>query len=79
MSEIKDYLVENYKDTNFYTSKLWRSGLSDFAHDCHLRDNRGQCRKEANPNLPEGIEEQVQQTYDATRPGQRRAPPPEKS
>jgi len=29
--ELKDYLVDNYKDTNFYTAKLWRGGLSDFA------------------------------------------------
>jgi len=50
MSEIKDYLVENYKDTNFYTSKLWRSGLSGLCpDDYHLRDNRGQCGQGGKP------------------------------
>jgi hypothetical protein len=24
IDEIKDYLLDNYKDTNFYTAKLWR-------------------------------------------------------
>ena len=70
MSEIKDYLVENYKDTNFYTSKMWKYGLSDFAPmivTCAITG--GNAGKEANPNLPEGIDEQVQQTYDAYKAG----------
>jgi 3-keto-5-aminohexanoate cleavage enzyme len=68
--ELKDYLLDNYKDTNFYTAKLWRSGLSDFAPmivSCAITG--GNAGKEANPNLPEGLEEQVQQTYDAYRAG----------
>jgi len=70
MDEIKDYLVDNYKDTNFYTAKLWRAGLSDFAPmivSCAITG--GNAGKEANPNLPEGLEEQVQQTYDAYKAG----------
>jgi len=68
--EIKDYLVDCYKDTNFYTSKIWRHGLYEFPPmivSCAITGaNNG---KESNPNLPESLEEQVEQTYDAYKAG----------
>jgi len=70
MDEIKNYLLENYKETNDYTVKLWRSGLSDFPPlivSCAITG--GNAGKEVNSNLPESLEEQVQQTYDAYKAG----------
>jgi len=70
MSEIKDYLLENYKDTYDYSYKLWRSGLSSFPPmivSCAITgSNAG---KEINSNLPESMEEQVEQTYEAYKAG----------
>jgi len=70
MDEIKDYLLENYKETYDYTNKLWRSGLSDFPPlivTCAITG--GNAGKEANMNLPESVEEQVKQTFDAYKAG----------
>jgi 3-keto-5-aminohexanoate cleavage enzyme len=70
MEELKDYLLEDYKDTYAYTARLWRSGLSSFPPliiTCAITGaNAG---KEINPNLPESLEEQVEQTYEAFRAG----------
>ena len=66
MDEIMDYLLEDYKDTDDYTAKLWRGGLSEFPPlivSCAITG--GNAGKEVNPNLPESLEEQVEQTYDA--------------
>jgi len=70
LEELKDYLLEDYKDTYTYTNKLWRSGLSSFPPlivACAITG--GNAGKEVNPNLPESLEEQVQQTYDAYEAG----------
>jgi len=70
MSELKDYLLEDYKETYAYTAKLWKSGLSSFPPliiTCAITG--GNAGKEVNPNLPESLEEQVQQTYDAYKAG----------
>jgi len=70
MEELKNYLLENYKDTYDYTAKLWRSGLSDFPPlIVSVAITGGNAGKEVNPNLPESLEEQVQQTYDAYNAG----------
>jgi 3-keto-5-aminohexanoate cleavage enzyme len=70
VDEIKDYLLEDYRETNVYTAKLWRSGLSSFPPlivTCAITG--GNAGKEVNPNLPESLEEQVKQTYDAYNAG----------
>jgi 3-keto-5-aminohexanoate cleavage enzyme len=70
MDEIKDFLLENYKETNDYTARLWRSGLSSFPPlivSCAITG--GNAGKEVNMNLPESLEEQVQQSYDAYKAG----------
>ena len=69
MSEWKN-LTEEYSQLWTYTDKLHRSGLSDFAPaivTCAITGgNQG---KDANPNLPETLEEQVQSTYEAYKAG----------
>ena len=68
--ELKNYLMDEYRDTNKYLDKFSRSGLSAFAPlivSCAITGgNQG---KEANPNLPETPDEQAQQTYDAYNAG----------
>lgn len=70
MSELKNYLMDDYRDTNKYLEKFSRSGLSAFAPliiSCAITGaNQG---KEANMDLPETPEEQAQQTYDAYKAG----------
>ena len=69
MSELK-HLAEEYSQFWTYTDKMHRGGLSDFAPaivTCAITGgNQG---KEANPNLPETLEEQVQSTYEAYKAG----------
>lgn len=70
MSELKDFYVEDYCDKAKYLDKISRSGLAKFPPliiSCAITGgNQG---KESNPNLPEEIDEQVQQTYDAYNAG----------
>lgn len=70
MSELKDYFIEDYVDPEKYLAKFSRSGLSQFSPliiSCAITGaNQG---KEANPNLPETLDEAVQQTYDAYNAG----------
>jgi 3-keto-5-aminohexanoate cleavage enzyme len=70
MAELKDYLLDDYKDAGDYLARLQRGGLSAFPPliiSCAITGaNQG---KEANINLPETPEEQAQQTYEAYRAG----------
>ena len=70
MTELKDYLLEAYRETPDYVARLMRGGLSDFPPmiiACAITGgNQG---KEANPNLPESAEEQAEQTYHAYKAG----------
>ena len=70
MSQTNPYLLENYKETYDYANMVWKGGLSDLPPaivTCAITgSNAG---KEVNPNLPELIEEQVEQTYDAYKAG----------
>lgn len=67
---MKDYLVGEYRDTIRYAEKILRGGMENFAPaiiTCALTGSfQG---KEVNPNLPETIDEQVQQAYDAYNAG----------
>jgi 3-keto-5-aminohexanoate cleavage enzyme len=68
--ELKDYLLDDYKDTNDYCPKVWRSGLYNLPPaivGCAITG--GNNGKESNPNLPETIEEQVESTYEAYKAG----------
>lgn len=62
--------IDEYRNMSKYLSKLSRYGLAKFTPlivTCAITGgNQG---KEANPNLPETLEEQVQQTYDAYNAG----------
>lgn len=70
MAELKNYLLEDYKETYDYSNMMWRGGLSMFPPaivTCAITgSNAG---KEVNPNLPELVEEQVEQTYEAYKAG----------
>ncbi|MCR4443441.1 MAG: 3-keto-5-aminohexanoate cleavage protein [Peptococcaceae bacterium] len=70
MEELKNYLLENYKETYDYSNLVWRGGLSELPPaiiTCAITgSNAG---KEVNPNLPELLEEQVEQTYEAYKAG----------
>ena len=61
-----ELLMDYWKDTNNYLDKVGRYGLAKMPPlivTCAITGgNQG---KEANPGLPETLEEQVQQTYDA--------------
>ncbi len=63
-------LVDNLRDPVWYTETMWKRGLSGFPPaivTCAITGgNQG---KEANPNLPETIEEQVESTYEAYKAG----------
>ncbi|HHY13947.1 MAG TPA: 3-keto-5-aminohexanoate cleavage protein [Thermoanaerobacterales bacterium] len=66
----KDYLIENFANSYDYWSTFHRYGLTEMPPlivSCAITgQNQG---KESNPNLPETLEEQVQQTYDAYNAG----------
>ena len=66
----QEYLPENFKETYDYSAKIWRSGLASFPPlivTCAITGgNQG---KEANPNLPETVEEQVESAYEAYKAG----------
>lgn len=70
MENLKNIYVEDYTDTKNYLRMIERSGLSKFSPliiSCAITGgNQG---KESNPNLPETIDEQVQQSYDAYNAG----------
>ena len=66
----KEYLPENFKETYDYSAKIWRSGLASFPPlivTCAITG--GNAGKEINPNLPESLEEQVQQATEAYQAG----------
>lgn len=70
MSDLKSYLLGDYRETMDYVNRISRKGLSDFPPliiTCAITG--GLHGKEANMNLPETPEEQVQQTYDAYNAG----------
>jgi 3-keto-5-aminohexanoate cleavage enzyme len=70
MAELKDYLLDDYKDVDNYLARLHRGGLSAFPPliiSCAITGaNHG---KESNMNLPESPAEQAEQTYDAYKAG----------
>ena len=62
MEELKNYLLEDYKETYAYSNMIWKGGLSDFPPaivTCAITG--GVAGKEVNPNLPEMVDEQVEQ------------------
>jgi len=67
---VKQALVDNLRDPVWYTETMWKRGLSGFPPaiiTCAITGgNQG---KEANPNLPCTIEEQVESTYEAYKAG----------
>ncbi len=67
---MKDYLLGEYRNTLDYVEMVYRGGLESFHPaiiTCALTGSfQG---KEINPNLPESVEEQVQQAYDAYNAG----------
>lgn len=70
MSELKDYLIQDYRDVEKYTAKMNRSGLANFSPlviTCAITG--AHLQRESNPYFPATIEEQVQQTYDAYNAG----------
>lgn len=70
MSELKNYLLGDYRDMMKRAEQLQRYGLSKMPPliiTCAVTGgNQG---AEANPNLPETLEDQVQQSYDAYNAG----------
>lgn len=70
MAELKNYLLEDYKNTYDYCNMISRGGLSDFPPaiiTCAITGSNG--GKEINPNLPESLEEQVEQAVAAYKAG----------
>ena len=67
---MSDLTIDNYRNVNKYLDKLARYGLAKFTPlivTCAITGgNQG---KEACPDLPETLEEQVQQSYDAYNAG----------
>lgn len=70
MAELKNYLLDDYRDPLDYVAKIGRGGLSTFPPliiGCAITGaNHG---KESNINLPETPEEQAEQTYGAYKAG----------
>ena len=65
-----DFCSAAYQDPDEFTRRLTRGGLSEFPPaivSCAITG--GNAGKEANPNLPESIDEQVEQTYEAYQAG----------
>lgn len=70
MSELKNFMLDDYRNPVDYANMVWRGGLSAFPPamvTCAITG--GNNGKESNPNLPETIEEQVESTYEAYRAG----------
>lgn len=70
MSELKNYLVGDYRNSMEYTEMIKKYGLSKMSPliiSCSITG--GQHGAEANPNLPETPEAQAQSTYDAYNAG----------
>lgn len=70
MSDLKNFLLGDYRETMDYVRKVERNGLTKFPPliiSCAITG--GLHGKESNPNLPEEPEEQVQQCYDAYNAG----------
>jgi 3-keto-5-aminohexanoate cleavage enzyme len=67
---VENYLVGEYRNTLDYVEKVYRGGMESFSSaiiSCAITGSfQG---KESNPNLPELVDEQVQQTYDAYNAG----------
>lgn len=66
----KDYLPEHFKETYDYANRLWRGGLTNFPPlivTCAITG--GNAGKEINPGLPELLEEQVEQSWEAYQAG----------
>lgn len=70
MREIDQYLTKNYADINKYADIMNRGGLRKMPPLIISCAITGALQgKEANPNIPETLEEQVQSTYDAYNAG----------
>lgn len=70
MNNIDNYLTKNFTDVEKYGKMMNRYGLSKMPPliiSCAITG--AMQGKEANPNLPETVEEQVQSTYDAYNAG----------
>lgn len=70
MSDLKDYLVGDYRDTLDYVRKVERNGLTKFSPliiSCAITG--GMHGKESTPYLPEEPDEQAQQCLDAYNAG----------
>lgn len=67
---IENYLIQDYRDTLKYAKMISRHGLSKLPPliiTCAITG--GVHGKEANPNLPESLNEQIQSAYDAYNAG----------
>lgn len=70
MSDLKDFLLGDYRETMDYVRKVERNGLTKFPPliiTCAITG--GMHGKESTPYLPEEPEEQAQQAYDAYNAG----------
>lgn len=70
MSELKNYMLDDYRNPVDYANMVWKGGLSGFPPamvTCAITG--GNNGKESNPNLPETIPEQVESTYEAYKAG----------
>jgi 3-keto-5-aminohexanoate cleavage enzyme len=70
MSELKDFLLGDYRDVMSYIGKIGRSGLYRFSPliiTCAITG--GTRGKEVNPNVPESPQEQADQARDAYNAG----------
>ena len=70
MTELKNYLLDDYRETIEYCRRIWKGGMSEFPPamvTCAITG--GNHGKESNPNLPETVEEQVESTYEAYKAG----------
>ena len=70
MPELKNYLLGDYRDTVNYINMISRKGLAQFPPMIvSVAITGGLHGAEANPNLPETPEQQVQSAYDAYNAG----------
>ena len=67
---MQEYWIGQYRDVIGYAERIIRGGMESFAPAIITCAITGSFQgKEANPNLPESIDEQVQQAYDAYNAG----------